>query len=203
MTTVSSYDTLFLVNEQSIGRNIRNIRESRGFTLTYAAEKAGVTKGTLSKIETGRVSSPISTLLRIAETLDVSVADFFTESEQKPAYILTRKNKGPIITHDGSQFGYSYEALALEMKGKTAEPFLLTIRPGDPAGTFRHGGQEFIYMLSGKMDFTLDGEALTLKPGDSLYFNPAKVHKTEVQGKTPARFLCVFIEDFLNSEKGR
>jgi len=191
------------VDEHKIGSNIRTLRERKGLSLTSAAEKAGISKSTLSKIETGRVSTPISTMLRIAQTFEVPVADFFIETERNPAFILTRKNEGRIITQDGSKFGYSYEALALEMKGKTAEPFLLTINPGDPTGTFRHGGQEFVYMLSGAMDFTIGVQTLTLNPGDSLYFDPVNVHKTKVRGKTPAKFLCVFVQNFLDSEKRR
>jgi transcriptional regulator with XRE-family HTH domain len=182
------------MDELLIGTRIRMLRERTGLSLTAAAAKSGVTKGTLSKIETGRVSSPISTFLRIAQALDVPVAEFFAESSRAPAFVLTRKNEGRIIARDGSKFGYSYEALALEMRGKTAEPFLLTIRPEDPAGAFSHGGQEFIYMLSGSMELTIGGEPLVLRPGDSLYFDPSRVHRTRAMGKKPAKFLCVFVQ---------
>jgi transcriptional regulator with XRE-family HTH domain len=194
LTPVSPHDTSFLVDERLIGTRIRSLREQSGLSLTSAAAKSGVTKSTLSKIETGRVSSPISTLLRIAQSLEVPIAEFFNESDRVPAYVLTRKNKGRIISQDGSKFGYSYEALALEMQRKIAEPFLLTIKPEDPAGSFSHGGQEFIYMLAGSMEFTIGEETFSLHPGDSLYFDPANVHTTKVRGKTPAKFLCVFVQ---------
>jgi quercetin dioxygenase-like cupin family protein len=105
------------------------------------------------------------------------------------------------MTRDGSKFGYSYEGLALDMKGKIGEPFLLTIRPGDPGGQFQHGGQEFIYMLSGRMEFTVGGDPLMLNPGDSLYFDPTHVHKTRVLGKQPAKFLCVFMQNIFKPQR--
>lgn len=185
---------MFPMNEQSIGANIRVLRERAGLTLTALAARAGMAKSALSKIETGRISSPISNLLRIAAALNVSISEFFVEVDPAPAYVLTRKGKGPVISRDGSQWGYTYEVLASGMKEKLGEPFILTIRPGDREGRFQHGGEEFIYMLSGGMEFTINGTPLRLMPGDSLYFNPAHVHTTRIIGRKPARFICVFLQ---------
>ena len=98
-------------------------------------------------------------------------------------------------------FGYSYEALALDMKQKAAEPFLLTIQPGDPQGEFHHAGQEFIYMLSGQMEFTVGEENIRLGPGDSLYFDSSISHGTHIIGKRPATFLCLFLQEQASSVK--
>jgi len=178
-----------------MGRNIRQLRHRAGLTLTSLAKKARMTKSTLSKIETGQTSSPISTLLRIAETLEVTISEFFIEEETNPSFVLTRKGQGQIISRDGSQWGYAYEALALKLNKKIGEPFLLTIRPGDPMGQFRHGGQEFIYMLSGQMECSVGGTLMKINPGDSLYFDPTFPHTTKVTGKQPAVFLCIFMQN--------
>ena len=57
------------MTEETIGGNIRTYREKVGLTLTELALRAGLTKGALSKIETGRGSAAIATILRIAEAL--------------------------------------------------------------------------------------------------------------------------------------
>jgi transcriptional regulator with XRE-family HTH domain len=181
------------MDERIIGANVRRIRQAAELTLTALAERAGLTKSTLSKVETGQISSPISTFMRIAEALDVPVAEFFEETPEAKPYVLTRKGDGRVITGDGSRFGYAYEALALDMPGKLAEPFILTIAPGDPVGRFEHGGEEFIHMLSGRMEFTVGEHRFVLRPGDSLYFDPKRAHTTKVLGKHPAKFICVFI----------
>lgn len=192
---VSWCDTLFPMNEQVMGHNIRELRLAAGLSLVELAKLAELTKGTLSKIETGQISPPISTLMRIADGMQVRLAAFFQEPEQDPPYVLTRANKGQMIAQTGSKFGYSYEALAINMSQKQAEPFLLSIKPGDPVGEFRHGGQEFIYMLCGKLALTIEDEKLELNKGDALYFDPTRVHTTKVLGKRPAKFLCVFIQN--------
>ncbi len=194
LTLVSCKDTLCHMNEQNIGKNIRKLRTQAGFTLTSIAKKADLTKSTLSKIETGQTSPPISTLIRIARAMDVHIADFFAEKEKDPTYVLTRKGQGQLIIQNGSQFGYSYEALALEKPDKCVEPFLLTINPGDPPGQFHHSGQEFIYMLSGMIDLTVNDDVFRLKGGDSFFFDSNHQHKTKIVGKKAAKFLCIFIQ---------
>jgi len=183
------------MNERTIGCNIRKLRSEKTLTLTEVAKKADITKSTLSKIETGQISAPISTLIRIAKAMNLPVVLFFAEEKSQPLYVLTRKGNGSIVTRNGSRFGYSYEGLALEKQNKYVEPFILTINPSDPVGIFRHDGQEFDYIISGSMEFTIGNEKLTLKAGDSLYFDSNHVHKTQVIGKKPVKFLCVFIQE--------
>ncbi len=177
-----------------VGENIRAIRLASNTSLTDVAKRAGMTKSTLSKIENGQTSSPISTLIAVASALGVHLAEFFRETEGNPRYLLTRKGKAKTIVRDGTRLGYSYEALAVDFPNKPVEPFLLTISPGDKVGRFKHGGHEFIHMLSGHIEFTLGEETFKLHPGDSLYFDPTLTHVLKPLGGKPARFLCVFIE---------
>jgi len=180
------------VDEKQVGRNIRMLRESRGLSLTATALRAGMSKSNLSKIETAQVSSSIATLLTIAKALDVHMGRFFVESEVMPTHVLMRNGKAPLISRGGSVYGYSYEALALEMPEKLAEPFILTIRPSDKRGVFRHEGQEFNYILSGRVRITVGEESFVLEVGDSLYFDPRLPHSFEALDRKLVRLLLVF-----------
>ena len=186
---------LFPMDAKTISHNIRQIRISGKRTLDAVAKEAGLTKGALSKIETGNISPPISTLIRIAQVLKVPVAEFFVDEERHPSFVLTRKDQGQIVSRNGSAFGYTYEALALSKRDKHVEPFILTISPDDPPGEFHHGGQEFIYMLSGCMEVSVCGEKIKLRPGDSFYFDSANSHKLQAVGKRDVRFVCVFVQN--------
>ena len=181
------------MDESTIGANIRRMREAAGLTVTAVARDAQLTKSTLSKIENGRVSSPIATLMRIADAMGVPVAEFFTEPRKEPDTVFTPRGQGKVITQDGTRFGYAYEALALERSHKLADPFLLTIQPTDPQGEFRHGGEEFLYMVSGHVRATVGDKQYYLKPGDSLYFDPNQIHFFQALRKKQARFLCLLI----------
>jgi transcriptional regulator with XRE-family HTH domain len=190
----SSGNTKWFMNERMVGENIRAIRLKSEVSLTEVAKRAQLTKSTLSKIENGQTSSPISTLVAIAGALGVRLATFFQENNEAPRFVFTPKGKGKTIVRDGTRFGYTYEALAVDFPNKPLEPFLLTIAPGDTEGEFRHGGQEFVYMLSGIMEFTVAENKFVLREGDSLYFDPNLKHALKLLSKKPARFLCLFIE---------
>lgn len=197
MTVVSSWDTSFpqrAMDERTIGHNIRQVRLGKKASLTEVAKRVGITKGSLSKIETGQTSSPISTLLSIASALGVHLSDFVREETSSARCVLTRKGEGRLIVRDGSRFGYSYEGLAVDFPNRLAEPFLFTIQPDDKVGRFEHEGQEFIYLLSGRVEITVGEEAFEMKKGDFLYFDPTLPHQTKLLGSRPARFLCCFIE---------
>ena len=182
------------MTEQTIGANIRRRREEAGRTLTELASQASLTKGALSKIERGKGSPAISTVMRIAQALGCTLSELFAEAEVSLPFAFTRSGEGRIITRDGSRFGYSYEALALDMKQKRVEPFVLTIRPGDPQGVFHHHGQEFVYMLSGQMEFGIGEQRLRMRRGDAVYFDSSHTHSTRIIGKRPAKFLCLFVQ---------
>ncbi|MBL4702187.1 MAG: cupin domain-containing protein [Phycisphaeraceae bacterium] len=184
-----------MVTESQIGGNIRALRHDRGLSLAELAGKAELTKGALSKIENATTSPPIATLMRIANALDVSIAAFFEQPQAPQRVAITRKNEGHIITRDGTKFGYAYEALALDMPRKLAEPFILTIEPDDPPGEFKHGGDEFLYMIQGRMRITIGDKAHTIGSGDSVYFDPQLTHSFKVLGKRPAKFLCLFLHE--------
>jgi transcriptional regulator with XRE-family HTH domain len=190
---------LLTMDEQLIAGRIRKIRERSGLTLTAAAKRADLTKSALSKIETAGISPPISTLIRIAKALGVPLVEFFVDEDQEPACVFTPRNSGQVIDQKSSRFGYRYEALAVSKRNKYVEPFILTIEPGDPPGEFFHKGQEFLYMLSGTMDFTIGDNTYRMKAGDSIYFDSAVKHKTKLIGNKTVKFVAVFIQDKLSS----
>lgn len=183
------------MNEQIIAKRIRKLRQESGLTVTAAAKKADLTKSALSKIETAQISPPISTLIRIAKALSVPLVEFFIDEENTPVCVFTPKNARQVVNHQGSQFGYRYEALALSKRNKYVEPFILTIELGDPPGKFFHKGQEFLYMLTGVMDFTVGDNTYRMRSGDSIYFDSGVKHKTQVIGKKTVKFVAVFIQD--------
>lgn len=183
------------MDEQTIGQTIRSLREESGLSLAEVASRAGLSKSALSKIEKAQVSSPISTLLAVAGALNVHLSRFFTEPESKPRFVVTRAGKAPVISRGGSQYGYSYRALAAEMPDKIGEPFLLTVRPGDKRGVFRHDGQEFIFILSGRMRMRLAEDEVVLEEGDALYFDPSLEHTCEALDRRAVHFLCCFLRN--------
>ena len=78
------------------------------------------------------------------------------------------------------------------------------MKPDDPEGVFQHDGQEFVYMLSGRIVITIAGDKVLLRAGDSFYFDSSLKHKMRVDGKRPARFVDIYVQERkMRSRKSR
>lgn len=181
--------------ETQIGLKIRALRIQRDVTLDQLATEVKLTKGQLSKIENGKVSSPVSTLTRIAVALGVAPGFFFQTSHAKPRASLVRASERKVIVGRGSKIGHSYEALVNGVPfEKDFESYLMRIdeEQVDPAkNTFRHPGHELLFMLKGGMDYRHADQLYHLEPGDSLFFDGTLEHGPLRVYNPPVEFLSI------------
>jgi transcriptional regulator with XRE-family HTH domain len=176
-----------------LSARLRAVRRERGVTLEALAGKTGITKGFLSQVERGMKAPSISTLMRIAQVLGVTVAELFEDSPKKKAarYSLVRASERQRYAREGSVYGYQYEALAFRKGSKKMEPFIVFPPLRMPHDLFRHDGDEMMLVLSGRIQVELAGELLDLKPGDCVYFDAATPHRSRSVGKRMARAVVV------------
>lgn len=181
--------------EEKIGSQIRHIRERKNITLEELSALTHLTKGQLSRIENGKVSSPVSTLTRIAAAMGVSPGEFFSVEGEEGRTLHCKKGKGRPIVGRGSRLGHAYESLIFDLPYQNDfECYLMTIeraRLSKAKFTFRHPGQELLYMLEGKMTYQVGDELYELEPGDSLFFEGSTPHGPTEVSAPPARFLSV------------
>jgi transcriptional regulator with XRE-family HTH domain len=180
--------------ESSIGRRIRELRHARGMTLNDLSDRVGLTKGQVSRIENGKVSSPVGTLVQIAKGLGVTLGDLFAPDPALPRAVFTRADDRRLVSGRATQIGHLYESLVPEAPfSKKMEPFMMIIENPelDPAqNVFRHDGHEFLFIVSGRMTYRHGTEQYEMKEGDSLFFD-ATVEHGPVQVEAPVRFLCI------------
>ena len=174
--------------EQDIGRKIRAFRLGRSMTLEKLATRTKLSKSLLSKIENGKISSPISTLLNIAQALDTKITYFFDEGKDHEPIIMVKKNERQIHSKGLRAFGYIYEALAYKRKEKMMEPFILTVDKNRSTVVFTHPGEELNFILEGKVLFKYGDKEFILEKGDCIYFDSSVPHSgksaTDKQAKT-------------------
>jgi transcriptional regulator with XRE-family HTH domain len=181
----SAKETALTAPELQLGKRLSELRTARRFTLERLAAETGFTKGYLSKIENSKVIPPIGTLVKIARVLDTDLADLFGSeavSEQDDAICIVRAAERQSVIRGGSSFGYDYVALADKRHDKQMEPFVMLF-PSTAAidVRFEHDGEEFMFILEGKVEFSavIDGRSRTwvLSPGDSAYFDSSLPHR--------------------------
>ena len=149
-------------------------------TLDRLAQVTGFTKGYLSKIENGRKVPPIATLSRIAQALHTEIGSFFQSTRQVAPREVTvvQANERSAVQRGGSAFGYDYVGLALKRVHKRMDPFIFTFPPRiEKHVFFEHHGEEFLFVLSGTVEFQVGDERFTLKKGDSIYFDSSVPHR--------------------------
>ncbi len=180
----------------SIGRVARRIREELGLTLAAVAEKARISPGMLSRLETGRVSPSLETIVALAEVLGVRPALLLQEvgSEAGEAQHVP-SGQGLEVVRRGTKRGHTYHLLAAERGPKKAfEPFLVTLTDeSEVFPGFQHAGTEFIYILSGEIRYRHGKESYLLKEGDALTFRGDIAHGPERLVKVPIRMLSIIL----------
>ena len=181
------------MNEDSIGKNIKAIRKQKKITLQELADRTGLTKSYISKIERSKKAPPYSTVNKIAMALEVEVAYLLSEDMSVFSDIrlsLTKKNRGKIVETLGSSYGYKYEALGYAKPGKNMQPYIVQAAFNEK-NIFQHEGEEFIYVLEGKYQLFYDGKEYIMEEGDSVYFDSGVPHSARSLGKKKAKILAI------------
>lgn len=178
-----------------IAFRIRDLRDIAGFTAAQMAEKTGISLEEYEAYETGTRDFSFSHLFNIAEALGVDISDLLTgESPKLHGYVLTRAGQGLKFNRREQ---YVYHHLAYNFRDKLAEPFIVTVsqdEPGAEKQAHSHEGQEFDYVLDGKLKIVLGGNELYLQAGDSLYYNSALPHVMyAIEGD--CQFIAVVIKE--------
>jgi len=155
-----------------IAQKLLDLRRQHCLTLAEVSQKTGVSTSFLSSLERGYSKASIATLQKLARLYRTNVLSFFAEEDDSRRLVRARERK-VLAPNPGVQM----ELLA---SGKIImEPHLFRVAPGaDSGGSYSHEGEEFIYVLQGKLEVWLDEiEHYVMEVGDSLYFNSTQAHR--------------------------
>jgi mannose-6-phosphate isomerase-like protein (cupin superfamily) len=179
-------------NLAQISSRIWELREILGIETQEMAVRCGISHDTYLQYEAGTLDIPISVLYTIAAQLNVDPTVLLTgEAPRMTTHCIVRKGHGVDIERYP---GYRFSSTAYIFIGREMEPLLVTIEPEDGAPLqVTHGGQEFNYVLEGRIRITLGKNSYELGAGDSIYFDPRLPHSQSAVGTT-AKFLTVINE---------
>ena len=155
-----------------LGARIKGIRLMRGLAQKELADLIGVTPSTISQVEKNLIYPSLPALFRIAESLTVEVGAFFKDaSPEKPALVFPATQRSTAVL--GNFSGDDAEAswlLPPDLDGRL-QAVVVRIKPGKklPGHFFAHKGEELGYLLSGRLEMTVDNQTHELKPGDTVY----------------------------------
>jgi len=175
-----------------IGRNLKRLRVESGLSQKGLAEAAQLSPTLISRIENGLVRPSIATLELIAHALKVDIGYFFKDEEKRQFVISYRGQRKNVP----SQRGYDIETLVEEMENHFMDPVIVSLRGKDEEDKVElamHEGQEFMYVLEGKVEVLLGSKRFVLKQGDAAYWNGSVPHKGISLSKKPAKTLNIHL----------
>lgn len=186
MDSVSDIDL-----DRRLGARIKGLRQSRGLTLDQLAERSGVSRAMISRVERGE-SSPTAALLdRLCAGLGVLLSALFREEAQGGP--LARRSEQPVWTDPDS--GYVRRSVSPPGTGSRLEIVEVEMPAGArvlldaPRGGFRLDQQ--LWLLEGELSLTVGGRGHRLAAGDCLAMlldGPIAFHNP---GEVPARYAVV------------
>ena len=170
----------------SFQENLIRARKARGMTQEELADRSELSKGFISQIERELTSPSIATLMDILECLGTNLKDFFSDASEEK---LVFTSEDYFVKEDDASFT---TWLVPSAQKNAMEPIEVRIKGGaSTAVDDPHEGEEFGFVLSGKIFVCVGQTKKKCKKGDSFYFKSEKVHFLKNVGAKTAKILWV------------
>lgn len=169
-----------------IGHKIKQLRIKNALTLEELASRSELTKGFLSQVERNLTSPSVSTLNDILEALGVTLASFFQETKEEKT-VFTQED---FFIDERDECTIHW--IVPNAQKNEMEPILLDLpQNGVSAAIDPHDGEEFGYVLQGKITLINGDKAYTVKKGETFYISGRYTHELRNQGKQDAKVLWI------------
>ena len=168
-----------------VGKKIKKARTNKKMTYDTLANETGFSIDFLKKVEAGKVTPPVGSLLQISRALEIDSGDLLKEDEDRM--------QDRIRAYTKRTSSYAYTTLTPGAENKHLKAFRVKIDAlKDHAGvSYNHEGEEFVYVLEGTVEVMVGEHVNTLGPGDSLHFNSGIQHLLRNIGETDAELIVV------------
>ena len=188
-----------MASKHSPGERITELCKTYSVSRETLAERSGVSIELIRRIEEGGHIPDLAPLVKISRALGVRLGTLLDDHEEL----------GPVITRAGSanesarfitglpedasrgHEGLSFKTLAADKNGRHMEPFIVDIEPLADQKKSTHEGEEFIYVLSGKLNIDYGQNTYSLNSGDSIYYDSIVPHRVMSADNNAARIIAV------------
>lgn len=178
-----------MVSKFSLGNRLRQLRSERNISQRDLAHLAGLSPNSISLIERDETSPSVATLQSLATALNIRMSYFF-EAEAPTSVLHIKSGARPKIESEG----VTIEGMGKTLPGQELEPFSITLEPKAGSGGERqvvHSGHEFVYCLSGRIEYVIDGTIYLMEKGDILIFEAVLPHLWRNPFEEEAKFILV------------
>lgn len=157
-----------------IGNEIKNLRLQNNLTQEELSLRCDLSSGFISLLERDLTSPSFDTLVDLLSALGTNPREFFSKKELKKI-VYSKKD---VITNHHEELGHSISWLINDAQKNEMEPILATIQPNSVLFSDKsHLGEEFGYVLSGKIKIKVGSRQEIAQKGDSFYYESNEVHE--------------------------
>ena len=181
-----------------VAMRIREMRGIAGYSQADMAAKTEVAPQVYAKYEEGGTDFPFSFIHKCALAFGIGITDLL-EGYSAPlsSYTVTRRGGGQ---QTAKEDGIEIKNIAPLFRGRIAEPYHVKYKysqalQNKPLHMTTHGGQEFDYILSGRLKVQIGKNTEELSAGDSIFYNSSAPHGMIATGGKDCAFLAVVLPE--------
>ena len=188
------------LNNYDLALRIREMRTVAGYSVKEMAEKTQLTEAAYLMYENGEMDIPFTFIYKCANAFGIELTDLLEgRSPTLKSYTVTRKGEG-LATARETEEGITINNLAPNFHGKIGEPYWVRYEYSEsqqnkPIHCTTHSGQEFDYILKGKLKVRIGEHEEILKAGDSIFYNSSTPHGMIAVDKNDCVFLAFVLPD--------
>ena len=179
-------------NVKEIAERVRVLREIEDISIEALSKELGFNPAEYSAWESGAKDFSVGALVEIAARFKIDLSELVSGAASKlKTFCVTRAGQAPEVSRRPM---YGYWNLAYNFHRKKAEPFIVEANSeteNKPISLNTHPGQEFNYVLEGRLLVSIGGRETELGPGDCVYYDSSEPHGMKAMGGKPARFLAI------------
>ena len=182
-----------------IAQTLKNARLQQKLTIDALAQKAGLSKALISRLENFRITPSLKVLGKLTESLGLEMADLFQPEAGSPAYLFGNLDEGEeIVRNNSDRYGMKYSSLAYKKRDRKLDPFVVEYSPSsEKRGFMQHEMEEFFVVLEGKVEFCVMDESncRIMEIGETVYLSKDIPHSVRLcPGEKQAKALVVYRE---------
>lgn len=168
-----------------VGKKIKKARTDKKMSYETLANDTGFSIDFLKKVETGKITPPVGSLLQISRALEIDSGDLLKEDGDR------MQDRIKAYTKRTSSYAYTTLTPGAENKHLKAFRVKIDAMKTHEGVSYNHEGEEFVYVLDGTIEVVVGEHVNALGAGDSLHFNSGIQHHLKNTGKTDAELIVV------------
>lgn len=173
--------------DREVGKRLKYLREQFGYSQRDLGAKSGLTHGTISFVERGKISPAVGTLRKILDSLGVSLAEFFEMDPHAEPQVFF--SAGELLEVGGG--GVSLKQIGRNLAGRSLQLLYEHYPPGTETASqpYSHAGEEGGIVIRGFIDLTVGNQTRRLGPGEAYLFPSRIPHRF----RNPGPDECVIV----------